>query len=421
MKRASVLVAAFVVAIGMAGCSMLGGNNVSRYNGDYDGFYPDEEETSYYDTDDNSELFRVVSDAEQSSVSREGSEGSGNASSRQSEASAEESGELFRVVSDVSKSQTSRSQTSKSQTSKSQTSRSQTSKSQTSKSQTSKSQTSKSQTSKSQTSKSQTSGVQTSSKPSETSRQEHSPEPSSQPSRPSTPSQVQESSREPSSTVSVPVTHESSEPSQIPAQDDQEMLNSLYRAGYELGDLEAIGCRQLITVNSSGSSAVISFYEKNSSGLWEKESSLTTNGFVGSQGVSSYSYEGSRQTPFGLYGVGDAFYIYDQPQTGLSTFRVTEDTYWVDDPDSAYYNRLVEGTDDKDWNSAEHMIDYAQYYKYGFVIEFNTYDPIPGKGSAIFFHVNDHATAGCVATSEPMVLAYLRRLDRGQNPQILIQ
>ena len=88
-----------------------------------------------------------------------------------------------------------------------------------------------------------------------------------------------------------------------------------------------------------------------------------------------------------MYQVGDGFYIDNVPQTGLNLFQVTENTYWVDDSESIYYNQRVEGMENKDWNSAEHMIDYYPAYKYGFVIEFNTTNIIPEKGSAIFFIV----------------------------------
>ena len=121
-----------------------------------------------------------------------------------------------------------------------------------------------------------------------------------------------------------------------------------------------------------------------------------------------------------MYQVGDGFYIDNVPQTGLNLFQVTENTYWVDDSESIYYNQRVEGMENKDWNSAEHMIDYYPAYKYGFVIEFNTTNIIPEKGSAIFFHCSEKPTAGCVGISESMLLAYLQILSAEKLPFILI-
>lgn len=184
-------------------------------------------------------------------------------------------------------------------------------------------------------------------------------------------------------------------------------------------DINSVECNQLVIVESSGSSAAVHLYEKDSSGLW-CDAQLTVYGWVGSNGVDEKSQEGDYKTPSGLYSIGDAFYIYDQPQTGLSSFQVTDQTYWVDDPNSVYYNQRVEGTDNKDWNSAEHMISYTQSYKYGFVVNFNMDPIVPGKGSAIFFHCGSGPTAGCVAVPESSVLSYLERLDKNKNPYILM-
>lgn len=95
------------------------------------------------------------------------------------------------------------------------------------------------------------------------------------------------------------------------------------------------------------------------------------------------------------------------------------DTYWVDDPNSVYYNQHIEGTANKDWSSAEHMIDYMTAYEYGFVINYYT-EAVYNAGSAIFFHISYGPTAGCVGTDRTMVLYYLASLDKSQNPYLVI-
>ena len=176
--------------------------------------------------------------------------------------------------------------------------------------------------------------------------------------------------------------------------------------------------RQLLVVISNGDRAEVSMYELDGAG-WQ-DLGLTYQGFVGQHGVSRDAHEGARMTPFGLYPVGEAFYFNEKPVTGLDSFVVTPDTYWVDDPDSRFYNLHREGTTDKDWNSAEHMIDFPFQYEYGFVIKYNMDPIIPGKGSAIFFHINDKCTAGCVAVSREECLAYLKALDKEKKPYILM-
>lgn len=184
---------------------------------------------------------------------------------------------------------------------------------------------------------------------------------------------------------------------------------------YEI--LAADTCSQLITVVATGSSASIRFYSC-TDGLWQELSHMSCSGHVGKSGVRSNKREGDGGTPSGFYSVGSAFYTKDAPQTALDAFQITSDTYWVDDPNSAFYNQRVEGTETKDWKSAEQMIRY-DVYRYGFVVDYNT-ARTPGAGSAIFFHIGDHPTAGCIATSESMVLYYLAELDQAQNPHILI-
>ncbi len=196
------------------------------------------------------------------------------------------------------------------------------------------------------------------------------------------------------------------------------LIQLLEQNGNTPQELYDKGCRQLITVESSGASASINYYTVED-GEWTLQEDMACDGFVGSNGVTADMHEGGYASPRGLYTIGEAFYINDLPQTGLETFRVTPDTYWVDDPDSKYYNQRVEGTDDRDWSSAEHMIEYSPAYDYGFVINYNTAAEY-NKGSAIFFHISSGPTAGCIGTSQGMVLRYLAALDASQNPYILI-
>ena len=192
----------------------------------------------------------------------------------------------------------------------------------------------------------------------------------------------------------------------------------LKETGHSFDELKEKKCSQLIIVDSNGNTAQLSMFEKDEKGIWNNKEELSAPGYVGAAGVSSKSYEGSWQTPAGLFPVGQAFYINDKPKTGLEAFQITSNTYWVDDPNSEYYNQRVESEGAIDWNSAEHMID-IQNYKYGFVINFNMSPIVKEKGSAIFFHISSSPTAGCVGTAEDMVLKYLEVLDKNKNPYIL--
>ena len=193
----------------------------------------------------------------------------------------------------------------------------------------------------------------------------------------------------------------------------------LVKGGISVNTLMEKNIKQLVIVESSSSSANISFYE-NINNEWNKNTSLNSSGYVGSQGTTDNPSEYKPATPKGLYAIGDAFYQNSKPNTGLNIFKITSNTYWIDDPNSAYYNKRVEGTSKKDWSSAEHMSDIS-VYKYGFVINYNMNPIKKGAGSAIFFHISsNNPTAGCVSAPEDKVLAYLAKLDRTKNPYILI-
>lgn len=210
----------------------------------------------------------------------------------------------------------------------------------------------------------------------------------------------------------------STEPPTIAILEQPEALTELLdRNSTTYEDLARENCSQLVAVLASGTSARIRFYSC-SDGLWQEIQDMSCTGHVGRSGVLSTKREGDGGTPAGIYAIGTAFYIQDAPETALEIFQITADTYWVDDPNSKFYNQRVEGTDNKDWSSAEHMIRYDAY-RYGFVVEYNTACEY-GAGSAIFFHIGDHPTAGCIATNESMVLAYLAELDPSKHPHILI-
>lgn len=207
----------------------------------------------------------------------------------------------------------------------------------------------------------------------------------------------------------------------LPEEQPEELYSALSRRMVSFDSLKQVGCTQLMMVTSHDSAADIALYTCDEKGLW-KDTGVYASGYVGANGVSDTSYEGSKMTPAGVFPVGQAFYIDDKPQTKLDCFQVTDATYWVDDPESDYYNQRVELTEgQKSWNSAEHMIDYYNSYKYGFVINFNMNPVEKGRGSAIFFHIGSGVTLGCVSTSQEKVLEYLKMLDPEKNPYILIQ
>ena len=172
---------------------------------------------------------------------------------------------------------------------------------------------------------------------------------------------------------------------------------------------------QLVVVLARGSSATVSFHQKQD-GLWQQVFSV--NGRIGKNGLGK-TKEGDGKTPSGVYSFTQAFGVAGNPGTRFAYTKVDQSHYWVDDSDSAYYNRLV-STDEvqKDWDSAEHLIEMRTAYAYALALNYNS-TCTPGKGSAIFLHCDTgRATAGCISIPQAQMRQLLKTLSR--SARILI-
>ncbi|WWU66801.1 hypothetical protein QJR26_18735 (plasmid) [Clostridium baratii] len=160
---------------------------------------------------------------------------------------------------------------------------------------------------------------------------------------------------------------------------------------------------QIILVNGRS----VSLWNKNN-GKWNK--SLEAGARIGYNGFTSAGNkrEGDGATPTGSYPILYGFGFGANPGTSLGYKKITQNSYFVDDPKSKYYNQWYEGTGQK----GEHMIEHPQY-KYGMVIGYNT-SHTPGKGSAIFLHANGKGnTAGCISIPESSMLSLLKATRPG--------
>src|SRR5580704_8014288 len=103
--------------------------------------------------------------------------------------------------------------------------------------------------------------------------------------------------------------------------------------------------------------------------------------------------------------------------------QITATTEAIDDPQSRYYNRIVDraAIARSDWSSSESMSRVGGPYRCGIMIEHNWW-PRPGFGSCIFLHVWDSArrgTVGCTAVSPTHLEQLLHWLDGQENPLIV--
>ncbi|MBQ5565017.1 MAG: L,D-transpeptidase family protein, partial [Clostridia bacterium] len=175
---------------------------------------------------------------------------------------------------------------------------------------------------------------------------------------------------------------------------------------------------------SNTSKAKLYCYEKNKDGYWwnvaGEGKTVTDEVYIGENGSAYEVTADSKKTPAGMWLLGEGFYIGQKPDTTYPTFEITEDTYWVTDTESAFFNQKVDGAEEKDWTKAEHMIAAPKSYKYGLVISYNTYEPDTEKPSAIFMHCGNTPTEGCIAVPENVMKAVLEWLDGDCAPFIWI-
>jgi L,D-peptidoglycan transpeptidase YkuD (ErfK/YbiS/YcfS/YnhG family) len=96
---------------------------------------------------------------------------------------------------------------------------------------------------------------------------------------------------------------------------------------------------------------------------------------------------------------------------------VREGDGWSDDPADPAYNRPVHLPRSY---SAENLLRDDDAYDVIVVLGHNDAPPVPGQGSAIFFHLSEgRSTAGCVAVEREDMLRLLPLLAAGDGMEIV--
>lgn len=166
-----------------------------------------------------------------------------------------------------------------------------------------------------------------------------------------------------------------------------------------------------ITVLISSDKAILKF----------PKCALEVSAFIGKNGLTSNKQEGDDCTPIGKFDLGLLLGTHDKIfNKNYDYTKISSDMYWVDDSNSIYYNKLVDVTKvEKDWNSAEHLIDYPIQYEYLVEIKSNPTN-IPNKGSAIFLHCsNNTATHGCIAINKKDMEKLVNNIDKNTKINII--
>ncbi len=142
---------------------------------------------------------------------------------------------------------------------------------------------------------------------------------------------------------------------------------------------------------------------------------INCDAFIGKNGMTYNKKEGDKKTPIGIFKLGLAFGTHKKIDINKSInyIKLNKNLYWVDDVNSNNYNKLIDITKQKrDFNSAEHLIDYKKEYEYAIEIKSNPTN-IKGKGSAIFLHCSNlKPTAGCIAIEKNNLKKILKLISK---------
>ncbi|MFE4975353.1 L,D-transpeptidase family protein [Kitasatospora sp. NPDC056651] len=186
---------------------------------------------------------------------------------------------------------------------------------------------------------------------------------------------------------------------------------------------------QVITVKAEGTRATVTLWVRRG-GTWRSLDS-TTDARIGSGGTHDglTRVQGTGTTPTGTYTLTQAFGISPDPGTRIPYHHVTTHDWWVQDPSSAYYNRMRTDTEggfhltEQGPLGSEHLVDHPVQYENVLVVDFNTAPVVKGRGAGIFLHdlgPRAETTAGCVAVPAAFMTRTMRWIDPADHPVIAI-
>jgi L,D-peptidoglycan transpeptidase YkuD (ErfK/YbiS/YcfS/YnhG family) len=148
------------------------------------------------------------------------------------------------------------------------------------------------------------------------------------------------------------------------------------------------------------------------------------SGLTGQKESGLRKKEHDGRAPAGVFHIGK-IYTYDaQLPTGSDYpfHQVTTADAWVDDVTNPDYNRFVTIKDPANpppWFDKQKMRHNDFAYRWLIEVRHNSDPPVPGEGSAIFFHIRrgvDRPTAGCTTMAEPNLVRIVTWLRAARHP-----
>jgi L,D-peptidoglycan transpeptidase YkuD (ErfK/YbiS/YcfS/YnhG family) len=158
--------------------------------------------------------------------------------------------------------------------------------------------------------------------------------------------------------------------------------------------------------------------------LFGKSGIAWGSGLAGQEEPGLRKAERDGRAPAGIFRIGK-IYTYDAqlpPRADYPFHQVTRADAWVDDVSSPDYNKFVT-IDNPDqpppWFEKQKMRHNDFAYRWLVEIRHNSDPPVPGQGSAIFFHIRrgvSRATAGCTTMAEGDLVHLITWLRAPRHP-----
>jgi L,D-peptidoglycan transpeptidase YkuD (ErfK/YbiS/YcfS/YnhG family) len=146
-------------------------------------------------------------------------------------------------------------------------------------------------------------------------------------------------------------------------------------------------------------------------------------GLINEKDQGPVKMEHDHRAPAGVFRIG-IIYTYDRslPSGAIYPFHtVGESDAWVDDVKNPHYNEhvIVDVNNPPSWFEKQKMRRGDFAYRWLVEIRHNADPPLPGHGSAIFFHIRRgpmRPSSGCTTMAETDLLGLIRWLRASANP-----
>jgi L,D-peptidoglycan transpeptidase YkuD (ErfK/YbiS/YcfS/YnhG family) len=146
-------------------------------------------------------------------------------------------------------------------------------------------------------------------------------------------------------------------------------------------------------------------------------------GVLGTDEQGHRKVEKDKRAPAGVFKIGK-IYTYDASLPAGANYpfhTVTKADAWIDDPNLAEYNQhvTVDLKNPPPWFDKQKMRHNDFAYRWLIEIRHNSDPPVPGAGSAIFFHMRRGPTrpsAGCTVMAESNLIRMITWLRANKSP-----